>query len=155
MRTVRQILFTSKITMQNNIKKDTQLMTILDLKEVSRILCNTDKSYLTLKLRKGETQYWLYLDSVPLSKSDNKEVMDLLFPPKIEVQQVNRTVGMKEAISYTEAKGSDDIGGGGIYTGKGITPIKGLEKIVDDSTTVVYVKELPKKKGRPAGSKNK
>lgn len=76
----------------NNTKKDNELMRILDLKEISRVICNTDKSYLTLKLRKGEKEYWLHLDSVPLSKEDNQEVMQLLFPKTETVPQV-KTVG--------------------------------------------------------------
>jgi hypothetical protein len=75
----------------DNIKRDTEVMRILDLKEVSRVICNTDKSFLTLKLRKGEKEYWLYLDSVPVSKEDNKELMELLFPKKeVEIPQVNK-----------------------------------------------------------------
>ncbi len=73
----------------NNIKKDTRLMEILDLSEISRVICNTNKSYLTLKLRKGEKEYWLHLDSVPLSKEDNAEVMNLLYPKVETVPQVN------------------------------------------------------------------
>ncbi len=75
--------------MNNNIKKDNELMCILDLSEISRVICNTNKSYLTLKLRKGEKEYWLHLDSVPLSKEDNKEVMELLYPKVETVPQVN------------------------------------------------------------------
>lgn len=105
-------------------------MEVLDLKELSRVICNTDKSFLTLKLRKGEQQYWLYLDSVPLSKSDNKECMDLLFPPKIDVPQVNKTITLKSINGDEETLLAENV----IFT----KPIA-----------------VGKKKGRPAGSKNK
>lgn len=124
-----------------NIQKDHKLMEILDLKEISRMICNTDKSYLTLKLRKGEQQYWLYLDSVPLSKSDNKECMDLLFPPKIEIQQVNKSANGR----FLSAKILYDGTGSSLFTHPVVS-------ITDGTQPVTQAK---KKGGRPKGSKNK
>lgn len=115
----------------NNIQKDNKLMEILELKEISRMICNTDKSYLTLKLRKGETNYWLYLDSVPLTKEDNKEVMALLFPPKIDVPQVNKTITLRST-------NGDE------------------ETLLAENVTITKPIIIHKKKGgRPKGSKNK
>jgi len=73
------------------IKQDNKVMELLKVSEVNRVLCFTDKGTLTLKIRKGDKQYHLVLDSVPLDKHTNKELMELLFPiPVKEIPQVNK-----------------------------------------------------------------
>lgn len=63
------------------LKTDTSLMTLLrGVTKVSRLLCKTNMGELMLCLEKGSNEYYLSLDSVPLDKETNKEVMDLLFP---------------------------------------------------------------------------
>lgn len=113
-----------------NIKRDNELMRILDLKEISRVICNTDKSYFTLKLRKGETVYWLYLDSVPLSKEDNKECMELLFPMTDNTVYKTGNVGMSTSVLLEK---------------------RDMSNPKDWDKTIL----VPKKSGRPKGSKNK
>lgn len=108
-----------------NLKRDGKLMDILGLKEISRVICNTDKSYLTLKLRKGETSYWLYLDSVPLSKEENKEVMELLFPTVVS--------NSFDAINANLNKAYED----------------------NDRRDKIFTANKKITKGRPKGSKNK
>ncbi len=71
------------------IKQDDAIFKALDLKYVSRLICNTDKGPLELCIRKGDTQHFLTLDSVPLDKDVNKEIMDVLFKP--EIPQVAKT----------------------------------------------------------------
>lgn len=65
------------------LKQDQALMSLLKLSDISRIICETNLGTLRLKLRKGETNYFLTLDAVELDKQTNKEVMELLFPPLI------------------------------------------------------------------------
>lgn len=74
----------------NNLKKDKEIINKLKLAYLSRVICFTDKGMLTLQLRKGENAYNLILDSVPLDKETNKELMDLLF--KAEIPQVNKEI---------------------------------------------------------------
>ena len=66
------------------IKQDDALMKLLNgVTTIRRIICNTNKGALELELRKGETNYHLVLDSVPLDKEENDKIMDLLFKPEI------------------------------------------------------------------------
>ncbi len=66
-------------------KEDHKLMDLLGLKEISRIICDTNMGTLKLRLRKGETEYRFVLDAVELPKALNKETMELLFPLTVEV----------------------------------------------------------------------
>ncbi len=61
---------------------DTQLMELLHLKEVNRIICDTNMGILKLRLRKGETNYHFTLDAVELPKDLNEQVLKLLFAEK-------------------------------------------------------------------------
>ena len=70
------------------LKQDNELMTILPINTIRRVICNTNKGYLELQLRKGDKNYHLILDSVPLEKEVSDKVMDLLF--KIEIPNVNK-----------------------------------------------------------------
>jgi len=65
-------------------KQDNALMDILEIKEISRVICDTNMGTLKLRIRKGEDSYQFVLDAVELSKEMNHEIMKLLFPP-IEV----------------------------------------------------------------------
>lgn len=76
--------------MDKTIEQDDKIIKLLDLKEIRRIVCDTDKGYLKLLIRKGENKYHLELDSVPLEPNLNKELMDLLFTNKIEIPQVKK-----------------------------------------------------------------
>lgn len=90
-------------------KSDTKIMEILGVEELRHLIAETNKGSLTLMLRKGETEYHLVLDAVPLNKEDNKDLMQILFPAKeFQIPQVNRIVGMKEDLPYTEVKGQPD-----------------------------------------------
>lgn len=74
------------------IQQDDAIFKTLDLKTINRLICYTDKGTLTLQIRKGDTQYHICLDSVPLDKNLNKQLMDLLFPTtKMEIPQINKT----------------------------------------------------------------
>lgn len=65
-------------------KEDHKLMDLLGLREISRVICDTNMGPLKLRLRKGETEYRFTLDAVELPKSLNKETMELLFPVTVE-----------------------------------------------------------------------
>lgn len=82
--------------MNKTLNQDDAIFKALDLKTIDRVICNTDKGVLTLKIRKGDTQYHLCLDSVPLDAKLNKELMDLLFPKKeLEVPQVKKGITLE------------------------------------------------------------
>ena len=61
--------------------QDNKLMELLKLKEISRIICDTNMGTLKLRLRKGEESYQFTLDAVEVPKEINKELMKLLFAP--------------------------------------------------------------------------
>jgi hypothetical protein len=75
---------------KHTLKIDDQIVKALDLKLIRRLICKTDKGELELVIRKGENRYFLTLDAVPLETDINKELMELLFPVKLEVPQVNK-----------------------------------------------------------------
>jgi hypothetical protein len=103
--------------MKDKLKKDDQIMKILNVSEVRRYICGTDKGILELLIRKGQNSYHLTLDSVPLDKETNKELMDLLFPVKqLEVPQVNKytdsgEIDVKKLIPLTPAVAPKKKGG--------------------------------------------
>lgn len=79
--------------MNKTILQDDMLMKKLDVSTINRLICYTDKGILTLQIRKGDNQYHLCLDSVPLEKEVNKEIMELLFPLQtLEAQKVNKEI---------------------------------------------------------------
>lgn len=61
------------------IQSDNKLMSILKVSSISRLICGTSLGDLYLRLDKGSMEYQFTLDSVPLPKDLNKEVMELLF----------------------------------------------------------------------------
>lgn len=73
-------------------KSDTKIMELLKTKEIRHYIAQTDLGDLTLMLRKGETKYRLVLDSVPVSDEIHDELMNLLYPSKIEIPQVNKKI---------------------------------------------------------------
>lgn len=64
-------------------------MELLKITDISRMIASTPLGPLMLQLRKGEKEYRLVLDSVPLEEELNKEIMELLFA-KDTVPQPNR-----------------------------------------------------------------
>lgn len=116
-----------------NKEIDQQIMKILDLKEIRRFVCDTDKGHLKLLIRKGETNYHLVLDAVPLSKEVNKELMDLLFPAKqMDVPQVNK-----------------------VAFNKVVAPKTLIEDTGRMTSEMIEVDTAHSHKGRPKGSKKK
>lgn len=77
--------------MNKTLLQDDAIFKSLDLKWIDRLVCITDRGNFSLKIRKGDTSYHLCLDSVPLDKKVNDELITLLFPkPNMEVPQVNK-----------------------------------------------------------------
>ncbi len=77
----------------NTFKIDDAVIKALDIKGIRRLICNTDKGKLELVIRKGETTYFLTMDSVPIEYQLNKELMAILFPvKKDEIPQVNKKI---------------------------------------------------------------
>ena len=158
--------------MEKTIKIDHEVMRILDLKEVRRIICDTDKGTLKLLIRKGESEYHLELDAVPLLPSVNKELMTLLFPiPKMEApKQVNKEMlkelgsDKKEPMSLREVSHpilEEDNKNGIISSPYGGTPtatykgLNGKGEISKKEINERFNALTPKKKlGRPKGVKS-
>lgn len=74
--------------MENKKKIDDQIMKKLDANNIRRPICLTNKGALELVIVKGGNEYYLTLDSVPVEKELNRELMDILFKP--EVPQVKK-----------------------------------------------------------------
>ena len=83
------------------ISQDNEIMKLLHTSEVRRVICNTNKGVLELVIRKGENRYFLTLDSVPLDKETNKELMDLLFKPEIPQVKKEEKVFTDTFADYT------------------------------------------------------
>lgn len=71
------------------IKSDTKIMNLLKVTEIRHYVAQTNKGDLTLMLRKGDNEYRLVLDAVPLEDELSKELLALLFPlaqilPKVD-----------------------------------------------------------------------
>jgi hypothetical protein len=58
-------------------KIDNLIMEVIKVKELNRIVAKTDKGNLTMKIEKGETDYKFFLDSIPLNKEKNANLLDL------------------------------------------------------------------------------
>lgn len=71
------------MTTQEKLKIDDLIMKKLEANNVRRPICLTNKGALELCIRKGETQYYLTLDSVPCEKELNRDLMDILFKPEV------------------------------------------------------------------------
>lgn len=76
--------------MDKTLKKDDRIIKELKVKVIRRLICDTDKGALELCIRKGETNYFLTLDAIPLDKEQNNILMDTLFPVREEVPQVQK-----------------------------------------------------------------
>lgn len=118
--------------MEKTLKQDDALMKSLNLVTINRLICYTDKGMLTLQIRKGDNQYHLCLDSVPVDKQLNKELMELLFPVKpLEVPQVKK----EPQITWNGEPIASNS--------KNAKQLKALD-----------AHRLPKKIGRPVGAKS-
>lgn len=71
-----------------NIKQDKEIIRVLKLDRVSHLIRQTDLGELSITLRKGSDDYFMTLDSVPLEKYKNDELMKLIFGGG--VQKVNK-----------------------------------------------------------------
>ena len=89
-------------------KEDHKLMELLGLKEVNRVICDTNMGPLKLRLRKGENEYRFTLDAVELPKALNKQTMELLFPVTIELP-TNNLESHGELIKDTNIRTSTTI----------------------------------------------
>lgn len=124
--------------LNKKLQQDDAIFKSLDLKTINRLICYTDKGILTLQIRKGDIQYHLCLDSVPLDKKLNDELMTVLFPKKeLEIPQVNKSpIIEKKYLDINEVQ----------------IP---LPKILNGIIQPMSVEIVPKSKGRPKGSKNR
>lgn len=108
-------------------KQDDAVMKALDISIIRRLICITNKGQLDLVIRKGENNYFLSIDSVPLEKEINDKLMDILF--KVEIPQVGKCYEIKR-ISEKEAEIKNDA----------------IDKIVNPINNIVV--GLPTKKGK-------
>lgn len=92
------------------LNQDDKIMKILGVHTINRIICNTDKGLLTLQIRKGDNNYHLVLDSVPLGEEANKEIMDILYPAKEkEIPQVNKANVLNETKEKVVETGPETV----------------------------------------------
>lgn len=84
---------------QEKLKIDDQIMKKLDASNIRRSICKTNKGALELCIVKGGTEYYLTLDSVPVEKELNRELMDILFKP--EVPQINKPITINAVTAST------------------------------------------------------
>jgi len=154
--------------LNKTLKQDDAIFKALDLKTINRLICTTDKGVLSLQIRKGETNYHLCLDSVPLEKELNRELMVLLFPaPKpLEVPQVNKanivgtaivqevTIGQKgHKIEFSQERLDSN---GRVQFEVNTEPVAIITsniKNIKDNKDGTHTLSL-KKKGRPFGAKS-
>lgn len=66
------------------IRQDQAIIKLLGVNELRHFIATTSKGDLTLQLRKGETEYRLVLDAVPLDEETNDKLMKLLYPIKVQ-----------------------------------------------------------------------
>ena len=59
--------------------RDNKIMLVTKTNEIRHILANTDKGQLTVGLSKGQSDlmYQFYLDAVPFSEANNKELLSI------------------------------------------------------------------------------
>jgi hypothetical protein len=127
--------------LQEKLKTDDAVMKCLDILVIRRPICITNKGQLDLVIRKGENNYFLSIDSVPLEKEVNDKLMDILFKPEVpKVDKGTQFYADKPLISKQ---------------------LKELEPLIDNGTTYVNVGKVThngkdvtkeffaKKKGRP------
>lgn len=63
-------------------------MSLLRIDTISHVIAHTSHGDICLMLRKGEYDYQLTLDSVPIDSDIHDEVMDLIYPTKPVIPQV-------------------------------------------------------------------
>jgi hypothetical protein len=82
----------------DKIKKiDEKVMKLLSATVIRRLICNTNKGPLELMTRKGEKDYFLTVDSIPLDKEVNKELMDLMFGKEVpQVEIITKEIPLKK-----------------------------------------------------------
>jgi hypothetical protein len=89
---------------KEKMKIDDQLMKKLDANTIRRSICLTNKGALELCIVKGGTEYYLTLDSVPITKELNHELMEILFKPEITVSPINNTTVIKTSLPTKKGK---------------------------------------------------
>lgn len=114
-------------------KQDQIVMDLLKVKEISRIICDTNMGTLKLRIRKGETNYQFLLDAVELPKELHNELMEVIYPNPVAV--LMSSVGVNPKVDTTLNPLSRKI-----YTPK-----------IEETPNITPGKP----KGRPKGSKNK
>ncbi len=97
---------------------DDKVMKILGVKDIKRLICNTDKGVLELVIRKGDNDYFLTLDAVPLDKDVEKELKEVLFPKK---ESFVPQVAKQPPLPVEQAKVSPDTVSGTMHTADEIT----------------------------------
>src|ERR1035437_4425222 len=84
--------------MERTYKKDHILMDILKVNEITRLICETNMGSLKLRLRRGETIYRFVLDAVELDVEQTKELFDLLYPVKEQIEKIVEEVSISKAM---------------------------------------------------------
>lgn len=81
-------------------------MKLLNVNEITRVICETNMGALKLRIRKGMNDYFFTLDSVELPKELNKQLAAHLFADKPESKGITKEESEKMISKgrYTEVK---------------------------------------------------
>ncbi len=116
-------------------EQDHQIMSILNVNEISRVICDTNMGTLKLRIRKGETLYKFVLDAVELPKDLNNELMEAIYPKIIG----SGTITLSPEKSIVTLVNAD----------KEFSIVDGASNVPEN-----IIKVITKPRGRPKGSKN-
>lgn len=70
--------------MNKDLKRDQEVMKKLKVSSMAYLVLRTNMGDVHLNLRFGEDHYFLSLDSVPMEKEKQDEMMALLFPEPVK-----------------------------------------------------------------------
>ena len=88
--------------LQDKLKIDDKIMKLLNASTIRRPICLTNKGALELCVRKGESNYFLTLDSVPIEKELNDKLMNILFKPEVPQTILHNLNGKTETSTIPE-----------------------------------------------------
>ena len=89
-----------------NIKRDQEIMRKLKVSSMAYLILRTNMGDVHLNLRSGEDHYFLSLDSVPMEKEKEVELMAILFPETKTLTEERVMELVKEAKPKGRPKGS-------------------------------------------------
>lgn len=89
-----------------NIKRDQEIMRKLKVSSMAYLVLRTNMGDVHLNLRAGEDRYFISLDSVPMEKEKEEELMAILFPETKTLTEERVMELIKESKPKGRPKGS-------------------------------------------------